>query len=158
MPVLTVDEARTFVEAQRNARKKVVFTNGVFDLLHVGHTRYLRTARQLGGTLLVGVNSDSSVRRLGKGDGRPVTPEAERAELLASLAFVDAVVIFDEDTPEKLIARLLPDILVKGSDWKDRENPGRKLIEDRGGRMVFVPVEGGYSTTSILERINKSRG
>jgi len=135
-----------------------VFTNGVFDLLHVGHTRYLRTARQLGGTLLVGVNSDSSVRRLGKGDGRPVTPEAERAELLASLAFVDAVVIFDEDTPEKLIARLLPDILVKGSDWKDRENPGRKLIEDRGGTMVFVPVEGGYSTTSILERINKSRG
>ncbi|HET9833012.1 MAG TPA: D-glycero-beta-D-manno-heptose 1-phosphate adenylyltransferase [Vicinamibacterales bacterium] len=158
MPVLTVDEAGTFVEAQRNARKKIVFTNGVFDLLHVGHTRYLRTARQLGGTLLVGVNSDSSVRRLGKGDGRPVTPETERAELLASLAFVDAVVIFDEDTPEKLIARLLPDILVKGSDWKDRENPGRKLIEDRGGTMVFVPLEGGYSTTSILERIKKSRG
>src|SRR5690349_1332122 len=123
MPVLTIDEACRFVDAQRNARKKVVFTNGVFDLLHVGHTRYLKKARQLGGTLLVGVNSDSSVRRLGKGTDRPITPEAERAELLASLSFVDAVVIFDDDTPEKLIAQLLPDILVKGSDWKDRENP-----------------------------------
>jgi rfaE bifunctional protein nucleotidyltransferase chain/domain len=155
---VTRDEAIAFVLERRARGERIVFTNGVFDLLHVGHTRYLRTARQLGGTLLVGVNSDSSVRRLGKGDGRPVTPETERAELLASLAFVDAVVIFDEDTPEKLIARLLPDILVKGSDWKDRENPGRKLIEDRGGTMVFVPLEGGYSTTSILERIKKSCG
>jgi D-glycero-beta-D-manno-heptose 1-phosphate adenylyltransferase len=157
MPVLNLDEARMFVDAQRNAQKKVVFTNGVFDLLHVGHTRYLRQARQLGGALLVGVNSDSSVRRLGKGQDRPVTPEAERAELLASLSFVDAVVIFDDDTPEKLIAQLLPDILVKGSDWKDRENPGRALIERRGGTMVFVPLETGYSTTSILDRI-KTRG
>jgi len=158
MPVLNLDEARAFVEAQRNSRKKVVFTNGVFDLLHVGHTRYLRQARQLGGALLVGVNSDTSVRRLGKGDDRPVTPEAERAELLASLSFVDAVVVFDDDTPERLIAQLLPDILVKGSDWKDRENPGRALIESRGGTMVFVPLETGYSTTSILDRIKKSRG
>jgi|SRR5215831_12097634 len=158
MPVLNLDEARTFVDAQQNTRKKVVFTNGVFDLLHVGHTRYLRQARQLGAALIVGVNSDSSVRRLGKGDNRPVTPEAERAELLASLSFVDAVVIFDDDTPEKLIAQLLPDILVKGSDWKDRENPGRALIESRGGTMVFVPLETGYSTTAILDRIKKSRG
>jgi len=158
MPVLTLDEAVAFVDDQRQSGKKIVFTNGVFDLLHIGHLRYLKKARQPGGVLVVGVNSDSSVRRLGKGDDRPVTPQHERAELVAGLSSVDAVVVFDEPTPEELIARLLPDILVKGSDWKDRENPGRRLIESRGGSMEFIPLETGYSTTSILDRIKKTRG
>lgn len=157
MPVLSLAGAVEFVGERRKARKKIVFTNGVFDLLHIGHTRYLKRARQLGDVLIVGVNSDASVRTLGKGDDRPLTAQHDRAELLASLSFVDAVVIFDEPTPEPLIARLLPDILVKGSDWKDRENPGQKLIESRGGSMEFIPIEAGYSTTSILEKIKKSR-
>jgi D-beta-D-heptose 7-phosphate kinase/D-beta-D-heptose 1-phosphate adenosyltransferase len=146
-----------FVERHRSPRRQVVFTNGVFDLLHVGHTRYLKQARALGGLLVVGVNSDSSVRRLGKGDDRPITPEDERAELLSSLSFVDAVVIFGEDTPEQLIKRLLPDILVKGSDWEGRENPGQAFIEARGGRMKFIPHETGHSTTSLLDRIKRTR-
>ena len=157
MAVLSLDDAVRFVDQQRKAKKTVVFTNGVFDVLHVGHTRYLRQARQLGGLLIVGVNSDSSVRRLGKGQERPVIAQAERAELLASCAFVDAVVIFDEDTPEELIRRLSPDMLVKGSDWEGRENPGQRWIEQRGGSMTFIPLEAGYSTSSILDRIKKSR-
>jgi rfaE bifunctional protein nucleotidyltransferase chain/domain len=156
MPVLNLDNAIKFVDELRNARKTVVFTNGVFDLLHVGHTRYLRKARALGDALIVGVNSDASVRGLGKGPDRPVIPEQERAELLSSLSCVDAVVIFNEPTPEQVIGRLLPDILVKGSDWEGRENPGQKLIEARGGLMKFIPIESGYSTTSILEKLNKS--
>ena len=157
MGVLNVADALQLVGDRRRAKKTVVFTNGVFDLLHVGHTRYLKQARQLGDVLIVGVNSDSSVRGLGKGDDRPVTPQADRAELLAALSFVDAVVIFHEPTPERLIAQLLPDILVKGSDWKGRLNPGQQLIESRGGSMAFIPIEDGYSTTSILEKIKKSR-
>ncbi len=157
MPVLSLDEAAAFVENERKARKTIVFTNGVFDLLHVGHTRYLKKARALGGVLVVGVNSDNSVRGLGKGPDRPITPERDRAELLSSLAAVDAVVVFDEPTPERVIARLLPDILVKGADWEGRENPGQKLIEARGGSMRFIPVETGYSTTSILGKIKKPR-
>jgi rfaE bifunctional protein nucleotidyltransferase chain/domain len=157
MAVLSLDDAVRFVDQQRKAKKRVVFTNGVFDVLHVGHTRYLKQARQLGGLLIVGVNSDSSVRRLGKGQERPVIAQAERAELLASCSFVDAVVIFDEDTPEELIRRLSPDMLVKGSDWEGRENPGQQWIEQRGGSMTFIPLETGYSTSGILERIKKSR-
>ena len=157
MAVLTLADAVALVGQRRKANQTIVFTNGVFDLLHIGHTRYLKRARQLGDVLIVGVNSDSSVRTLGKGDDRPVTPQNDRAELLAALSCVDAVVLFEEPTPEALIARLLPDILVKGSDWKDRENPGQKLIEGRGGSMEFIPVETGYSTTNILEKIKKSR-
>ena len=157
MAVLSLADAVTFVDERRKAKKKVVFTNGVFDLVHVGHTRYLKQARQLGGLLVVGVNSDSSVRRLGKGHDRPVVPQAERAELLASFSFVDAVVIFDEDTPEELIRRLSPDMLVKGSDWEGRENPGQQWIEDRGGSMMFIPLETGYSTTGMLDKMKKSR-
>ena len=157
MPVFTLDEAIAFVDDQRKSGKKVVFTNGVFDLLHIGHLRYLKKARQLGGVLLVGVNSDTSARRLGKGEDRPVTPQGERAELLAALSCVDAVVIFDESTPEELITRLSPDMLVKGSDWEGRENPGQKWVEARGGAMRFIPIETGYSTTSLLDKINKPR-
>ena len=155
MPVLSLEDAAAFVERERRAGRKIVFTNGVFDLLHIGHVRYLKQSRALGDVLVVGVNADSSVRRLGKGPERPVTPEAERAEIVASLSFVDAVLIFKEDTPADSIERLVPDVLVKGADWQGRENPGQKFIEARGGRMVFVPVESGYSTTNILERLRK---
>ena len=141
------------MERERRAGKTIVFTNGVFDLLHVGHLRYLTYARALGNTLVVGVNSDASVRRLGKGDDRPVTPEHERAELLAGLSCVDAVVIFNEDTPARTVEQLQPDVLVKGADWEGRDIPGRDSVERRGGRVVFAPFEAGYSTTRILDTI-----
>jgi len=157
--VLTLDAAVAFVEEHRSATRKIIFTNGVFDLLHVGHTRYLKQARSLAkpSVLIVGVNADSSVRMLGKGDDRPITPQDERAELLSSLAFVDAAVIFAEPTPEALIRRLRPDILVKGSDWEGRENPGQAFVEANGGSMKFIPLETGYSTTSLFDRIKRSR-
>ena len=155
MPVLSLQDALAFVDRQRRSGKSVVFTNGVFDLLHIGHTRYLKRARDLGDVLVVGVNSDSSVRRLGKGPERPVTPEADRAEIVASLSCVDAVLVFGDDTPAETIERLLPDILVKGADWQGRENPGQRFIEARGGRMEFIPIEDGYSTTNILDSIKK---
>ena len=155
MPVLSLEDAAAFVERERRAGRTIVFTNGVFDLLHIGHVRYLRQSRALGDVLVVGVNADASVRRLGKGPERPVTPEAERAEVVASLSSVDAVLIFKEDTPADSIERLVPDVLVKGADWQGRENPGQKFIEARGGRMVFIPIETGYSTTNILDRLRK---
>ena len=159
MAVLTLDAAVAFVEEHRSADTKIIFTNGVFDLLHVGHIRYLKQARDLAkpSVLIVGVNADSSVRTLGKGDDRPITPENERAELLSSLSSVDAVVIFPEQTPETLIRRLRPDILVKGSDWEGRENPGQAFVETYGGSMKFIPLETGHSTTSLLDRIKRSR-
>jgi len=155
--VLTHQDAAAFVERERRAGKTIVFTNGVFDLLHVGHLRYLTYARALGSTLVVGVNSDASVRRLGKGDDRPVTPENERAELLAGLSCVDAVVIFNEDTPARTVEQLQPDVLVKGADWEGRDIPGRDSVERRGGRVVFAPFEAGYSTTAILDRLRRQR-
>jgi len=155
VPVLSLHEAAALVERERRAGRTVVFTNGVFDLLHVGHLRYLKYARDLGGVLVVGVNADASVRRLGKGDDRPVTPEGERAEILSALACVDAVVIFNEDTPAATIERLEPDVLVKGADWEGRDIPGRDSVERRGGRVVFAPFESGYSTTAMLDTIKK---
>ena len=131
----------------------VVFTNGVFDLLHPGHTRYLADARAQGDVLVVAVNSDRSVRALAKGPDRPVTPEHERAELLAALAAVDAVVVFDEDTPQLIVEAIQPDVLVKGADWADDAIVGRDIVEGRGGRVVRVPLAPGYSTTAILDRI-----
>jgi D-beta-D-heptose 7-phosphate kinase/D-beta-D-heptose 1-phosphate adenosyltransferase len=152
MSVLTLDQAAAFVEQLRSGGKTVVFTNGVFDLLHPGHVRYLADARRLGDALLVGVNSDRSVRAI-KGPGRPITPEAERAEILAALASVDGAVIFDEDTPHAIISRLQPDILVKGADWGADHIVGRDIVEGRGGRVVRIPLAPGYSTTAILVRI-----
>ena len=157
MAVLTAQEAIVFVEGERRAGRVVVFTNGVFDLLHIGHLRYLKYARQLGDALVVGVNSDASVRRLGKGDDRPVTADRDRAELLSALVCVDVVVVFDEDTPAALIDQLAPDVLVKGADWEGREIPGRDSVERRGGRVVFAPFEFGYSTTRILDTLNRPR-
>ena len=132
--------------------RPLVFTNGVFDLLHPGHVRYLSEARQLGDLLVVGLNSDRSVRA-NKGAHRPLTPELERAEILAALDVVDVVVIFDEDTPLALITTLQPDVLVKGEDWAADAIVGREVVEARGGRVVRVPVVSGYSTSTILETI-----
>jgi D-beta-D-heptose 7-phosphate kinase/D-beta-D-heptose 1-phosphate adenosyltransferase len=151
---LTVTQAQAFVASLRDQRKTVVFTNGVFDLLHVGHLRYLQQARALGDALIVGINSDRSVRAI-KGPSRPVTPEHERAEILAALECVDAVVVFDEETPHDLIAALLPDVLVKGADWAADAIVGRDIVEARGGRVVRVPIEPGHSTSAILERIRQ---
>ena len=154
--VLTLDAAVQLVSALRAAGRTVVFTNGVFDLLHPGHVRYLAAARAEGDALIVGVNSDRSVRH-NKGPGRPLNPETERAEVIAALAAVDAAVIFDEDTPHEIIGRLQPDVLVKGADWAHDEIVGRDIVEGRGGRVVRAAVEPGYSTTSILERIRSIR-
>jgi D-beta-D-heptose 7-phosphate kinase/D-beta-D-heptose 1-phosphate adenosyltransferase len=134
----------------RSAR--LVFTNGCFDLLHRGHAQYLHAARELGDALVVGLNTDASVRRL-KGEGRPVTPEADRAWMLASLEAVDGVTLFDEDTPRALIAALLPDILVKGGDYQPDQVVGRTEVEAAGGRLVLLPFISGRSTTELLERI-----
>ncbi len=133
---------------------RVVFTNGVFDLLHPGHLRYLQQSRELGDALVVGVNSDRSVRAI-KGPSRPVTPELERAEILAALSCVDVVVLFDEDTPSALITRLRPDVLVKGADWAGRDIPGQDLVEKCGGRIVLAPFESGYSTTNIIDTVRR---
>jgi rfaE bifunctional protein nucleotidyltransferase chain/domain len=138
----------------RGAWKTVVFTNGVFDLLHIGHLRYLQQARTLGDALIVGLNSDRSVRA-NKGPQRPITPEAERAEVLEALACVDGVVTFDEETPHGLIAALQPDVLVKGADWADDAIVGRDIVEARGGRVIRVALEPGQSTSAIIERIRR---
>jgi rfaE bifunctional protein nucleotidyltransferase chain/domain len=145
-------EARRLVDDLRASGKTIVFTNGVFDLLHIGHLRYLEEARGLGDALLVGVNSDRSVRLL-KGAGRPITVEHERAEVLAALTCVDGVVIFDEETPRALIQAIQPDVLVKGSDWAEDAIVGRDIVEARGGRVVRVAIQPGHSTTSIVEKI-----
>ena len=147
-------QARRFVDDLRASGKTIVFTNGVFDLLHIGHLRYLEEAKSLGDTLLVGINSDRSVRLL-KGSDRPITVESERAEVLAALTCVDGVVIFDEETPRDLIQAIQPDVLVKGSDWAEDAIVGRDIVEARGGRVVRVAIQPGYSTTRIVEKIKK---
>jgi rfaE bifunctional protein nucleotidyltransferase chain/domain len=150
-------EAASYAEAQRAAGRTIVFTNGVFDLLHPGHIRYLATARALGDVLIVGINSDRSVRS-NKGPDRPITPEAERSEVLSALVCVDAVAVFDEDTPHDIIAAIQPDVLVKGSDWAADAIVGRDIVEARGGRVVRMPVEAGYSTTAIVGKIRGTTG
>jgi len=129
-----------------------VFTNGVFDLLHPGHVRYLSDARALGDALIVGVNSDRSVRA-NKGPARPITPEVERAELLASLRSVDAVTVFDEDTPHSLITAVQPDVLVKGADWGSDNIVGRDVVEARGGTVVRIALAEGFSSTRLIDRV-----
>ena len=140
-------------EAHRLAdRGGLVFTNGCFDILHPGHVDYLQRARDLGERLVVGLNSDASVRRL-KGPTRPVNDEASRALVLAALACVDHVVVFEEDTPYELIRAVAPDVLVKGGDWSVDRIVGRDLVEARGGRVLSIPLLPGHSTTSIIDRI-----
>ena len=150
------DSLGAFVREQRAAGRRIVFTNGVFDILHPGHVRSLQAARRHGDLLIVGLNSDASVRR-NKGPARPINPENERAEVLAALACVDAVAVFDEDTPDAIIRRVQPDILVKGADWPADQIVGRDTVEARGGRVILEPVEQGYSTTSIIERAQNLR-
>jgi D-glycero-beta-D-manno-heptose 1-phosphate adenylyltransferase len=152
MPILTGAAAAVAADAMRRAGRRVVFTNGVFDLLHPGHVRYLQAARAEGDALVVAVNSDRSVRAI-KGTARPITPEAERAEILSALACVDAVVIFDAETPADVIRAIQPDVLVKGADWAANAIVGRDTVEARGGRVVRVPIEARWSTSAILERI-----
>lgn len=154
--VMTPDRVAALVAAERAAGRQVVFTNGVFDLLHPGHVRYLQEARALGDVLIVGLNADESVRR-NKGPQRPINSQEERAEVLAALSAVDAVVIFAEDTPAEIIKRVQPDILVKGADWPANQIVGRDTVEARGGRVVRVAVEPGHSTTAIVERIRAAR-
>ena len=154
MRVLSLDEAGGFAADLHAQGKRIVFTNGVFDLLHPGHVRYLQAARNEGDALIVGVNSDRSVRAY-KGPSRPIIPESERAELLAALACVEAVVVFDEDTPAEIIRRVQPDVLVKGADWAADQIVGRDTVEARGGKVVRVAVEPGWSTTNILETIGR---
>lgn len=135
---------------------RVVFTNGVFDLLHPGHVMLLESARQEGDALVVGVNSDASARRLGKGVERPVADEAARARVVAALAAVDCVVLFDDPTPLELIQALAPDVLVKGADYAADRIVGAEWVEARGGRVVRVPLASGYSTTALVERLRAS--
>ena len=149
---MTRNDAATLARALQSEGRRVVFTNGVFDILHPGHLRYLQHARSLGDALIIGLNSDASVRR-NKGPERPINPEHERAELLEALACVDAVVVFDEETPAEIIRAIQPDVLVKGADWAEDAIVGRDTVEARGGRVVRVPVEPGYSTTAIIEKI-----
>ncbi len=155
--VLTLEQAILRVGREKRYGRHVVFTNGCFDLLHPGHIRSLELARELGDTLIVGLNSDASARQL-KGEGRPVLPERERAEILAALESVDAVVIFDDLTPRELIARLLPDVLAKGGDWPGDQIVGREEVEAAGGRVVSIPVVPGYSTSAILQKIREGFG
>jgi len=155
-PVFTLAQAVAWVEHLRHDGKTIVFTNGVFDLLPPGHVRYLQDARSEGDALIVGVNSDRSVRA-NKGPERPINPEHERAEVLSALVFVDLAVIFDEDTPYALIAEVQPDVLVKGADWAEHNIVGRDVVEGRGGRVVRMELAKGFSTTSLIER-SRTRG
>jgi len=148
--ILPLERAIELVAKLKQQGKRVVFTNGCFDLLHPGHTRYLAAAREMGDVLLVAVNSDRSVRAL-KGPSRPILPEGERAEILAALKAVDYVTVFDDPTPQSLIARMLPQVLVKGADWGASEIVGREDVEAAGGRVVSTPVVPGYSTSAIIE-------
>ena len=150
--ILTPAEAADLADRERRAGRRVVFTNGVFDLLHPGHIRYLRAARGEGDLLIVGVNSDRSVRAI-KGPSRPITSEAERAEILAALTSVDAVTIFDEETPAEIIRCVQPDVLVKGADWGENAIVGRDTVEARGGRVVRMPIEEGWSTSELLKKV-----
>ena len=154
--VLSRDAAVALVNRLRTRGATIVFTNGVFDLLHPGHVRYLQQARGEGDALVVGLNGDASVRR-NKGPERPINPEHERAEVLAALASVDAVVLFDEDTPADIILAIQPDVLVKGADWPADQIVGRDTVERRGGRVIRVQVETGYSTTALIDRIRSAR-
>jgi D-beta-D-heptose 7-phosphate kinase/D-beta-D-heptose 1-phosphate adenosyltransferase len=148
----TVSELAQLAAASRRESRRVVFTNGCFDLLHIGHTRYLQEARALGDLLIVAINSDASVSAL-KGPERPLVPEQERAEVLAALACVDYVTIFDAPDPGEVIAAIQPDVLVKGGDWPVDTIVGREVVQARGGRVVSLPLVPGSSTTALVRRI-----
>jgi D-glycero-beta-D-manno-heptose 1-phosphate adenylyltransferase len=154
--ILTRDEMKNEMKALHAAGKKVVFTNGAFDILHLGHLTYMTFAREQGDCLVVGLNSDASVRRY-KTDKRPIVPQQERATLLAGLKCVDYVVIFDEDEPKELIAHILPDVLVKGEDWAHYVS-GRDVVEANGGKVVLAKMVEGRSTTNVIKKILEAYG
>ena len=148
----SLDEVVAIRRKLRSAGKKLVFTNGCFDLLHVGHVRYLNQARAFGDALVVGLNSDTSIREL-KGAGRPIMPELERAEVLCALACVDYVFLFDDGTPQRVIDAIVPDILVKGADWSISEIVGRETVEAAGGKVMNLPLVQDLSTSGIIEAV-----
>src|SRR5688500_16960245 len=150
--VKSLADGAAYAESPRAAGRRVGFTNGVLDILHPGHLRYLQQARPLGDALIVGLNADAAVRR-NKGPRRPNNDEQERAEILAALECVDGVVIFGEDTPADISRAIQPDVLVKGADWAEDAIVGRDTVEARGGKVVRVPIEQGFSTSSIIEKI-----
>lgn len=154
--ILTRDEMKAEMAVLHSTGKKVVFTNGAFDILHLGHLTYMTFARQQGDCLVVGLNSDASVRRY-KTDKRPIVPQLERATLLAGLKCVDYVVIFDEDEPKELIAHILPDVLVKGEDWAHYVS-GRDIVEANGGKVVLAKMVEGRSTTNVIKKILEAYG
>ncbi|THJ09397.1 MAG: D-glycero-beta-D-manno-heptose 1-phosphate adenylyltransferase [Nitrospira sp. CG24C] len=154
--ILTKEQLLPLLQQARSQKRRIVFTNGCFDLMHVGHTRYLQAAKDLGDLLVVGVNGDASVRTLNKAPDRPIVSESQRAEVVAALGSVDYVTLFDEPDPRSLIAALQPDILVKGGDWAVEQIIGRDIVEARGGVVRTIPLVPGVSTTSIIERIRST--
>jgi len=155
--IVTWEVLKEQVERVRAEGKKISFTNGCFDILHVGHVRYLREARKTGDLLILGLNSDASVRAI-KGEKRPLVPQGERAEVIASLDVVDYVTLFDDPTPLRLIEYLRPDVLVKGGDWKEESVVGGNAVKSRGGRIVIVPLTEGASTTNIIDKVLRVYG
>jgi len=153
--IKTRKDLMTILPIKRAQGRRIVFTNGCFDLLHVGHVRYLQAARDMGDLLIVGLNTDVSVRMLNKGHGRPIVPQDQRAEILAALACVDYVVLFDEPDPGQLIADLQPDVLVKGGDWNPEQIVGRNFVEARGGIVRTIPLVPNVSTTALVEKIRR---
>ena len=154
--VLPLDQLLSVLSTERAEGKRIVFTNGCFDLMHIGHIRYLQAAKELGDILVVGVNSDASVRGLDKAPDRPIVPEDQRAEVLAALGCVDYVVIFNESAPLRLITSVQPDVLVKGGDWTIDRIVGRDIVEARGGVVKTIPLVPGVSTTGLLQRIRSA--
>ena len=154
--VMTLPELLNWLPPLRESGKKIVFTNGCYDILHPGHVDLLERAKALGDILILGLNSDDSVRRQNKGPERPVNPFPARAFVLAHLAAVDAVVSFDEDTPARIIEAIQPDVLVKGGDWAPDRIVGRETVEARGGKVVSLPLLPGYSTTAIVKKLMRS--
>jgi D-beta-D-heptose 7-phosphate kinase/D-beta-D-heptose 1-phosphate adenosyltransferase len=154
--VMTKEQLTPLLQQARAQKKRIVFTNGCFDLMHVGHTRYLQAAKGLGDLLVVAVNSDASVRSLNKAPDRPIVSDSQRAEVVAALGCVDYVILFNEPDPQSLIAALQPDVLVKGGDWAVERIVGREIVEARGGVVRTIPLVPGVSTTSLIERIRST--
>jgi rfaE bifunctional protein nucleotidyltransferase chain/domain len=154
--IKSLDEALEQVQRWQAAGEKIVFTNGVFDIVHLGHIDYLEKARAKGDRLVLGLNTDASVRRLGKGTNRPVVGEYARARMVAAFQFVDAVILFDDDTPQALIEAVKPDILVKGDDYSVQTIVGADFVLQRGGRVETIPLVNGYSTTRLIQKIKES--
>ncbi|MBI4714352.1 MAG: D-glycero-beta-D-manno-heptose 1-phosphate adenylyltransferase [Nitrospirae bacterium] len=150
--IRSLEEFPQVIDHLKKSGKRIVFTNGCFDLLHAGHVRYLQAARALGDVLVVGVNTDASVRRI-KGDSRPLVPQEERAEVLAALECVDFVILFDDPTPYRLISAVRPHVLVKGGDWAVEEIVGRDIVEADGGKVLTIPLAEGLSTSALIRRI-----